>query len=219
MNNHTMKKDVLSGLFWKFGERITAQFISLFVSIILARLLAPEDYGTVTLTMVFITIANVFVSSGFGNALIQKKGADNLDFSSIFFINIGFSIIIYFILFFSAPYIAAFYDMPIMSPALRVLGIRIILAAVNNVQQTYVSKNMLFKRFFWSTLIGTLVSGVVGVIIAYCGGGVWALVVQYLTNTCMDTLILWITVRWRPDFAFSWSRAKGLISYGCIQLA
>ena len=219
MNNHTMKKDVLSGLFWKFGERITAQFISLFVSIILARLLAPEDYGTVTLTMVFITIANVFVSSGFGNALIQKKGADNLDFSSIFFINIGFSIIIYFILFFSAPYIAAFYDMPIMSPALRVLGIRIILAAVNNVQQTYVSKNMLFKRFFWSTLIGTLVSGVVGVIIAYCGGGVWALVVQYLTNTCMDTLILWITVRWRPDFAFSWSRAKGLISYGWKLLA
>lgn len=219
MNDQAMKKNVISGLFWKFGERITAQFISLLVSIILARLLAPKDYGTVALTMVFITIANVFVSSGFGNALIQKKDADNLDFSSVFFINIGFSIIIYLILFFAAPYIAAFYDMQVMAPALRVLGIRIILAAVNNVQQTYVSKNMLFKRFFWSTLIGTLVSGIVGVVIAYSGGGVWALVIQYLTNTCMDTLILWITVQWRPDFAFSWSRAKSLVSYGWKLLA
>ena len=98
MNQNNVKKQVFSGLIWKFGERITAQLVSLIVSIILARLLSPDDYGAVALVMVFITIANVFVSHGFGNALIQKKDADNLDFSSVFYINVGISIILYFLL-------------------------------------------------------------------------------------------------------------------------
>lgn len=113
-----------------------------------------------------------------------------------------------------APYIAKFYGMTILCPVLRVLGIRIIVAAVNSVQQAYVSRKMLFRKFFWSTLFGTVLSGVVGIILAYNNFGVWALVAQYLTNTCIDTIVLWITVKWRPDFAFSWERAKGLISYG-----
>ena len=208
------KSKVLSGLIWKFCERITAQLISLVVSIILARLLAPGDYGAVALVMVFITIANVFVSSGLGAALIQKEDADNLDFSSVFYINIAISIVLYVIIFITAPFIADFYDLPVMKPALRVLGIRIIVAAINSVQQAYVSRNMLFKKFFWSTLFGTLLSGVVGVWMAYAGFGVWALVAQYLTNTCTDTIVLWFTVKWRPDFACSWQRAKGLISFG-----
>lgn len=140
----TTKKAVLSGLFWKFGERITAQLVSLLVSIILARLLTPDDYGAVALVMVFITIANVFVSSGLGNALIQKKDADNLDFSSVLYINIAVSIFIYLILFASAPLIAKFYDMPVLNPVLRVLGIRIPVAAINSIQHAYVSRNMLF---------------------------------------------------------------------------
>lgn len=211
-NNITSK--VFSGLFWKFGERITAQCISLIVSIILARILQPSDYGAVALVMVFITIANVFVVSGFGSALVQKENADNLDFSSVFYINILISVIIYIIIFFTAPIIADFYNLSIMSPALRVLGIRIIVAAINSVQQAYVSRNMLFKRFFWSTLFGTLLSGMVGVIMAYHGFGVWALIAQYLTNTCIDTIVLWFTVRWRPELRCSWNRAKDLISYG-----
>lgn len=214
MSDNDIKKKVFSGLFWKFGERITAQIISLVVSVILARMLSPSDYGAVALVMVFITIANVFVSSGFGSALIQKKDADNLDFSSVFFINLGISIILYLVLFVSAPVIADFYNLPIMCPALRVLGIRIIVAAINSIQQAYVSRNMLFKRFFWSTLFGTLLSGVVGIAMAYNGYGVWALVAQYLTNTCTDTIVLWFTVRWRPELKCSWKRAKGLLSYG-----
>lgn len=208
------KKMVLSGLFWKFGERITAQLVSLLVSIILARLLSPDDYGAVALVMVFITIANVFVSNGFGNALIQKKDADNLDFSSVLYINIAVSILIYALLFVSAPFIAEFYGMPVLSPVLRALGIRIPVAAVNSIQHAYVSRNMLFKRFFWSTLFGTVLSGIVGIIMAYKGLGIWALVAQYLTNTCTDTVVLWFTVKWRPILACSFERAKPLIKYG-----
>lgn len=208
------KSKVFSGLIWKFGERITAQLISLLVSIILARLLSPDEYGAVAIVMIFITLANVFVSSGFGNALIQKKDADNLDFSSVFYINIAIGIALYIVIFCIAPFVANFYDMPILSPTLRVLGIRIVIASINSVQQAYVSRNMLFKRFFWSTLFGTLVSGIVGVVMAYHGFGVWALVAQYLTNTCTDTVVLWFTVRWRPCLQCSFSRAKGLFSYG-----
>lgn len=208
------KKAVLSGLFWKFGERITAQLVSLLVSIILARLLSPDDYGAVALVMVFITIANVFVSSGFGNALVQKKDADNLDFSSVLYINIAVSILIYAVLFISAPFIAKFYGMPILNPVLRVLGIRIPVAAVNSIQHAYVSRHMLFKRFFWSTLFGTVISGIAGIIMAYSGFGIWSLVAQYLINTCTDTVVLWFTVKWRPILACSFERAKPLIKYG-----
>lgn len=213
-NDTSMKSKVFSGLFWKFGERIAAQLISLIVSVVLARILLPDDYGVVALVMVFITIANVFVSSGFGNALIQKKDADNLDFSSVFYINILISIVIYIVIFVAAPWIGQFYEMPILTPALRVLGIRIPIAAINTVQQAYVSRNMLFRRFFWSTLFGTLISGVVGIAMAFNGFGVWALVTQYLVSTTVDTLVLWFTVKWRPDRAFSWKRAKDLLAFG-----
>lgn len=211
---NTRQRKVLSGLFWIFSERITAQLVSLLVSIILARLLTPDDYGTVTLVTVFITIANVFVSCGLGNALIQKKDADNLDFSSVFYINIAVSVLLYAVLFFAAPYIAEFYGMPILNPVLRVLGIRIPVAAVNSVQHAYVSRNMLFKKFFWSTLFGTVLSGIVGIIMAYKGFGVWALVAQYMTNTCIDTVVLWFTVKWRPVLSCSAERAKPLVKYG-----
>ncbi|MBD5134535.1 MAG: lipopolysaccharide biosynthesis protein [Lachnospiraceae bacterium] len=208
------KKKVLSGVMWRFGERIMAQLVSLIVSIVLARFLLPEDYGSVALVMVFINIANVFIASGLGNSLIQKKDADNVDFSSVFYINIIMSMLIYMVLFFSATYIARFYSMPILCPVLRVLAIRIPISAVNSVQQAYVSKHMMFRLFFWSTLIGTVISGVVGIVAAYTGYGIWALVIQDLMNVCIDTIVLWFTVKWRPDFTYSWKRAKGLISYG-----
>lgn len=210
----SMRSQIFSGLFWRFGERITAQLISLIISIVLARLLSPDDYGAVALVMIFITIADVFVSNGFGNALIQKRYTDNLDFSSVFFINIGISIVLYLFIFIFSPYIAEFYRLPVINPTLRVLGIRIIIAAINSVQQAYVSRHMLFKRFFWSTLFGTLISGIVGIVLAYKGFGVWSLVMQYLTNVCINTIILWFTVRWRPELCFSWRRAKELFRFG-----
>lgn len=212
--DNNIKAKVFSGLFWKFGERIIAQLVTFCVSVVLARLIAPSEYGTIALVMVFISIADVFVTSGFGNALIQKKNADNIDFSSVFYFNIVFSIIVYFVLCFSAHGIAIFYGNVILEQVIKVLGLRIPIAAINSVQQAYVSRNMLFKRFFWSTLFGTLLSGFIGIAMAYQGYGVWALVGQYLTNTIVDTTILWLTVRWRPTFCFSFSRVKVLFSYG-----
>lgn len=207
-------KSVISNLIWKFSERICAQIVTLFVSIILARLLSPDDYGAIALVTVFITIANVFVTNGFGNALIQKMNADSLDFSSVFYVNFVFSLVLYGLLFLLSPYIARFYNMEILCPVMRILSIRIPIAAINSVQQAYVSRNMMFKKFFFSTLFGTLLSGILGCIMAYQGFGIWALVGQYLTNTTTDTIVLWFTVKWRPKLEFSFIRVKALLSYG-----
>lgn len=213
-SEENLKKSILSGLFWKFSERFASQLISMIVSIILARLLLPSEYGTVALVTIFITIADVFVNDGFGTALIQKKDADNLDFSTVFYFGIVFSFGLYFILFFIAEVVAAFYDMPILCPVLRVLSLRVPIGAINSVQQAYVSRNMLFRRFFYSTIGGTVASAVVGIAMAYLGFGVWALVFQYLSNTIAGTIVLWCTVKWRPDKAFSFQRLKQLYHYG-----
>ena len=205
---------VLSGLIWKFSERILAQIVTFAVSIVLARLLDPQHYGAIAIINIFIALANVFVVSGFGNSLIQKKDSDDTDFSSVFYFNIVMSVVIYTVVFFTAPIIADFYSMPILTPTLRVMGLRLIVAGVNSVQHAYVSRHMMFRRFFWSTLGGTLASAVVGITMAYHGFGVWALVGQYMTNTITDTVVLWFTVRWRPKLLFSIKRLGGLFSYG-----
>lgn len=210
------KKAIVSGLSWKFAERITAQAITFFVSIIIARLLEPTAYGQVSLVMIFISIANVLVTSGFGNSLIQKKDADDLDFSSVFYAQLLLSFLLYFLIFLIAPYVELYYgtDFRGLGSVLRVLGLRIPLSAINNVQQSYVSRRMIFKKFFVATLFGTVLSAVVGIYMAYAGFGVWALVFQYLTNTTVDTIVLFITMEWRPKCAFSFERLKPLMNYG-----
>ena len=215
MNNTVHNSNgIISNVLWKFAERIAAQLVSLIVSIILARLLFPEDYGIIGMVTVFITIANAFVTSGFPNALIQKKDADSLDFSSVFHFNIVFSIIIYLVLFFSAPYIAYFYSMEDLTSVIRIMGLRLIIAGVNSVQHAYVSRHMMFRKYFWSTLFGTLLSGVIGVLLAFRGYGVWALVAQYMINTTVDTIVLFITVDWRPKLYFSFGRLQPLLKFG-----
>lgn len=210
----TTQKKVLSNLIWRFAERCGAQGVSFIVSIILARLLAPSVYGTIALVTVFTTILQVFVDSGMGNALIQKKDADKLDFSTVFFFNIFVCCILYIGMFFAAPYIANFYNDNSLIGIVRILSLTIIISGVKNVQQAYVSRNMLFKRFFFSTIGGTIVAAVIGIAMAYLGFGVWALVAQQIINATIDTIILWITVKWRPEFVFSFKRLKGLFSFG-----
>ena len=214
MEKESLKKKTVGGFLWRLAERMGAQGVSFVVTIVLARLLLPEDYGTVALITVFITILNVFVDSGLGNALIQKKDADDLDFSSVFFFNIAVALVLYAGMFFAAPLIAKFYDKPELVALTRVISLTMLIASVKNVQQAYVSRNLLFKRFFFATLGGTLFSAGLGIYIAYKGGGAWALVAQSLSNAAIDTLILWITVKWRPKLMFSFGRLKGLWSYG-----
>lgn len=207
-------KQVSKNLFWRFLERCSAQGVALLVSIILARLLDPSLFGIIALVTVFTTILQVFVDSGLGNALIQKKDADDLDFSSVFFFNIFICTILYLLMFLIAPFIAKFYEKPELVAIIRVLSLTILISGVKNVQQAYVSRNMMFKRFFFATLGGTIGAAIVGIAMAYHGFGVWALVAQHLFNLTVDTIILWITVKWRPKMIFSFVRLKSLFSYG-----
>lgn len=210
----SLKQKTLSNMIWKFSERILAQVITLLVTIVLARILMPEDYGAVAIISAVINICNIFVIKGFGNALVQKKDADQLDFSTVFFIYLGLASLVYLLLVLVAPVIAEFYNLPILSSLLVVMGLRIPFASLNSIQHAYVSRRLEFKKYFLSTLSGAILSAIVGISMAYSGYGPWALVGQYLTHTIVDTMFLWFTVQWRPTFQFSFSRAKSLFSYG-----
>lgn len=201
---------------WKFMERVSAQLVQLVVSIVLARILAPSDYGAVAMVTIFIILANVLIEGGFSSALIQKRDADDIDFSTVLYFSILFSLILYAVLYFSAPYISMFYgeEYQILTPVLRILGLQVIVYAVNSVQQAYVQKRMLFKNFFLATLVGTIASGVVGLAMAYSGYGIWAIVGQQLTSNILNTLTLYAITRKLPVLAFSIERLKGLFNYG-----
>lgn len=205
---------VISNLIWRFMERCGAQLISFVVSVVLARLLAPELYGSIALVTVITSILQVFVDSGMANALIQKKDTDDLDYSSVFYFNLLFCILLYVGLYFAAPWIAGLYKDLSLVPVIRVLGLTLVISGVKNVQQAYVSKTMQFRRFFFATLGGTVFSAIVGISMAYMGCGVWALVMQQLLNAAVNTAILWLTVGWKPKLMFSLKRLLGLVSYG-----
>lgn len=205
---------VLSGFLWRFMERFGAYLVSFVVSIVLARMLEPEVYGTIALVAIFTNILQVFVDTGLGRALIQKKDADSLDFSSVFCFNMLMCCVMYLIMFIGAPAIAKFYDNSDLVSIVRVQSLILIVAGLKNVQQAYITREMLFKKFFYATLTGTIASAFVGITMAYFQFGVWALVGQSLTNICIDTLMLWLTVNWRPKLEFSWKRLKELLSYG-----
>lgn len=206
-------KSVFSNIVWKFFERGSSVAVTLLVNIVLARLLEPSAHGLLALVSVFVTVSEIFVTAGLGNSLIQKVDADALDFSTIFWLNLVVSVIIYGILCLLAPFISAYYGYSILVGILRVLGLRIIVSAVNSVQCAHISRNMLFKNYFYSTLAGKITSGIVGIVMAYCGLGVWSLVAQSLLLTLVETIILWFRVGWRPTFEFSLGRAAMLYGF------
>ncbi len=210
----SLKQKTISGVFWRFGERITAQLITFIVSIVLARLIAPKEYGIIALTTIFINIANVFVTNGLGTSLVQKKRYDEKDFSTMFHASFVLSIVLYVIIFFCAPFIAKIYNKELLTLLIRVMGLRIPIASINSIQQAYVQKKMIYKKFFVSTLFGTIISAIVGIYMAIKGYGVWALVGQYLTNSTIDTIVLFFILEWKPKFYFSFKRFKSLFSFG-----
>ena len=197
MNNGKKgKKAIISGLIWKFAERMASQGVSFVVSVVLARLLLPSDYGMVALVLIFVNLANVFVSTGFNTALIQKKDADDLDYSTLFYSSVAVAVVMYGILFVTAPHLEIFFSQKGLTKVIRVLSLILIVNAFKSIQHAYVSSNMQFKRFFYSTLGGTLISAVVGLYMAYTGYGVWALVAQNMVNITVDTAILYLTVKY-----------------------
>lgn len=214
MNSQTKKSIVIKNLFWKMMERFGVQGIQFIVQIVLARLLLPKDYGLISLVTIFIAIANVFVQSGFNTALIQKKDADEVDFSSVFYLSLGVAIIMYVLIFICAPLVSDFYNEAQLTLVLRVLAITLFFGAFNSIQNAVVAKRMQFKKLFFSSLGSSLISGVIGIVLAYLGLGVWALVFQQILSQVSITIILWFNVKWRPTLVFSIEKVKELFNYG-----
>jgi len=195
-------------------ERGGTQGIQFIVTIVLARILLPEEFGLIVLVTIFIGIAGVFVQSGFNTALIQKKNVDEVDFSSVFYLSLVVAGILYVFLFFTAPLLANFFEEPKLVLVLRTLSFTLFLGAVNSIQIAVVAREMQFKKLFFSSVGAIIVSGAVGLVMANMGYGVWALVGQQLTNQLMVMVILWITVKWRPRLVFSIKRVNNLFSFG-----
>ena len=214
MSDNNTRNSVLGGMFWKFSERIMTQGTSFVVSLILARLLSPDDHGLIALVQVFLNLAAVFITCGFSTALIQKKDADDKDFSTIFYCSLLCAGLIYLILFFGAPFVAAFYSEPSLTKLLRVFALQIPLSVYQSIQVAYISRHMLFRKTFVSSVLNSLISGGVGITMALAGWGVWALVGQSMTSVVVNTVILAILVPWRPKAEFSWDSAKKLMKYG-----
>lgn len=209
-----LNRKLYSGVFWKFFERFAAQGVSLIVSIILARLLSPSDYSVVSIVLIFFAFANVIISGGLNTALIQKKNADIEDYSTVLHISVILSILVYIGLFIAAPYIARLFNQTILTLVIRIMSISLPITAIKSVWCAYISSHMQFKKFFFSTLGGTLISAVVGILMAVKGFGAWALVAQQMTNTIIDTLILIIVTRLKIVPRINFKKFKELFSYG-----
>lgn len=210
----SLKILIINGLLWKFSERFLSQLITFIISIILARILAPHDYGLIALVNIFLTIANVFATTGFSSALIQKKDCTSEDFSTIFYCSLLTSLLLYLIIYTSAPSLSKFYNMPELTLILRVLGIQLPIAAYSAILNAWVAQKMSFRVSFLSTFVGNIIAGFVGLYLAYNGFGVWALVYQTLCYLIISTVILNLLINWHPRWYFSMSRAKTLLDYG-----
>ena len=209
-----MNRSVSSGFAWKLMERFGVQGIQFVLQIILARLLDPEHYGVLSLMVIFTTLANVFIQTGLNTALIQNKDVDEDDYSSVFWVTLLIAGGLYGILFFTAPLIADFYDMPSIVMPFRVLSLMLFPGALQSVQLAKVSKEMNFRKVFFSNIGAIVISGVGGIILAYQGAGIWALVAQTLLNVTTASLVMWFTVKWHPQFVCNLKRVKILFAFG-----
>lgn len=201
-------------MMWTLLERFGTQLVSFIISIILARILMPDDYGIIAIVLVFISFANIIITGGLNTALIQKKDSDQKDYSTIFWFCLCIAAVVYSVLFFSAPLISRFYGKELLTPVLRVLGIIVFFGSINSIQFAFVSRHMLFRKNFYVNAVALVISGSVGILLAYKGFGVWALVGQYLLSSIIICILLLFAIRWKPTLEFSLSRFKGLFDFG-----
>lgn len=210
MSTDSLKQKTISGLFWQFAQKAVGQVVSFAISVVLARLLMPEEFGVVALAGMFTVLIGIFIDCGFGNALIQKKEADDIDFSTIFWAQTIFATIVYALLYSAAPLLGDIFHTPELCPVVKVMGLGMILGTFGGIQNVVVTRRMAFKVYFYMTLIGTALSGGIGIFLAYRGWGVWALVFQGLAATIINTITVFAQVRWIPKFIFSTDRFKEL---------
>lgn len=214
MDNDDLKQKAASGMIWTAVQKYSTLAIGFISGIILARLLMPEDYGAIGMLAIFMSLAEVFIDAGFGSALIQKKNPTQEDYSTVFYFNIGMSLVLYLLLFFCAPAISNFYRMPILCKILRVQGLILFIYAFNIIQRNQIRKNLQFKKLSSITIITSIISLIVTVIMAYSGCGVWSLVVQNFIAALIPCVFFWITTQWRPSFEFSWISFRELFGFG-----
>lgn len=214
MEDVNLTRSLFSNTIWKFLERFLAQGIAFVVSLVIARFLTPEDYSVVALVTIFFTFANVLISGGFNTALIQKKDADSLDYSTVLFFSVAISLVVYGVLFFTAPLIASAYNEDNLVLIVRIMGLTLPITALKSIWCAYISSHLQFKKFFFATLVGTIISGVIGIVMALRGYGPWAIVAQQMINTIIDTIILIFSTRIHLPFKISFSKFKTLFNYG-----
>lgn len=210
----SIRRKFFSGLVWTFIQNVAVRALGVVITIVMARLLMPEDYGLIGMLSIFIAISDVFIQSGFGQALIQKSNCTDDDFSTAFYFNVGVSVFIYVLLFFAAPYIADFYHEPSLVMLTRILSLNFIFGSFNVVQQSKLKKDLNFKPLAIITLICTFFSGVIGIAMAYMGFGVWALVGQTLSATLLRVVFFPIFTKWHPNRPFNMQSFKHLWGFG-----
>ena len=214
-----LKKTTVKGISWSFVEQILTRGVNFVIGIILARLLSPTDYGLVGMLGIFIAISQIFIDGGFTNALIREKEASEEDFSTVYYINLGLSLLFYFLLFFCAPSIAGFYGQPVLNPLMRVTALMLVISAAASVQGTMLTKKVDFRTKSVISILSALLSGAAGILCAYKGLGPWALVAQSLVSTLVVSVVTLLFVRWIPRLVFSKASFTRLFSYSSKLLA
>lgn len=213
MEQDNLKQKVSKGLLWNTIHNLSMKGIQFLLMLFMARLLSPDDYGTVGLLAIFIQLSNTFAESGFSLALVRKQDRTQVDLSTAFYFNIVVGIICYFIVFCIAPWVADFYNKPILTSLLRVLALTIPISSLSTVLVAMMNYNMQFKKQAMISITHTLVSGVLGLAMAFMGYGVWALVGQSLIATCLGTVLCWLLNRWHPSWIYSWKSFREMFGF------
>ena len=215
----SLKDKTVKGVFWSAFDKFSTQGIQFVFSILIARLLLPSDYGVIAMLGIFMAVSQTFIDCGFTTALVRKLDRTQSDFSTVFYFNIVVAIIAYSGLWFASPYIASFYNIPLLESVTKVVGLNLIISAVSGVQGAHLTINIDFKKKAKLSVSANFCSGAVGLFMAYNGYGVWALVFQTLCANTLYSMLLWLFVRWLPTLTFSWKSFKEFFSFGSKMLA
>lgn len=215
----SLKDKTVKGVVWSSIDRFTSQGISFVFSLLIARMLMPSDYGVIAMLGIFMAVSGCFIDSGFGTALVRKIDRTETDFSTVFYFNNVVAILFYGLLWLASPIIADFYDLPLLEDVTKVVGLNLVIGALGGIQNAKLSIAIDFKTRAKISVITTLFTGIVGLYLAYCGYGVWALVFQALSSNILRTILLWSYVKWKPQWLFSWKSFREMFSFGSKMLA
>lgn len=218
MDNSQLKKKTISSMLWNAVQRFGTMTISFVSNLVLARLLLPDDFGCIGMLAIFISLSEVFIDGGFGSALIQKKDASQVDFSTIFYWNLFVAVILFLVLYVCSPYVAEYYRMPLLKDVLRAISVVLIINGFSVIQTSILTKNLDFKLIAKINLISMTIGVIVAVVMAYMGYGVWSLVAKNILAALITAILLWALTKWRPSLVFSWASFKSLFGFGSMLL-